>query len=337
MFAIEPTGHDEIATPPNTQVVSEDFLAALRQGADAYLADQRPANTRDAYDEDWKVWAAFCAEKQLPVDLANADLLVSFVIWMEHNRAYASSTMARRVYGTVRTLRDRLGLEQVPKGISARATEAVNAYDRRMRVANQEQGRGQAPLITPEMLTAMLATQPQDTLLGLRNRTLLLMWYHLGGRRSELAQLLATDVTDDGTVLLLFLRHTKTGPREPVIVRKTGPYDPVTAWYAWLDASGITEGPAFPRMDRWGKLLGPITPKSVGTVITEAGRAAGIAIPLRSHGMRAGHITTALEKGADLQTVALQTGLDPAGRAIYRYWRKVHLRTNNSSSLIDLG
>lgn len=337
MIAINEPHSELITTALDPGVVGEEFLAALRLGADAYLADQRPANTQDAYAEDWKVWTTFCAEKGVPVTLANADMLMGFVVWMEHARDYAPSTMVRRVAGTVRTLRDRLGEQHVPKGISGRATEAINAYERRLNLANQKRGRGQAPLITTEMAAAMVATQPLDTLLGLRNRALLIMWYHLGGRRAELAQLLVTDVTDVDDALLLRLRHTKTGPREPIIVARPGSETcPVAAWRTWLAASGITEGPAFPRMHRSGTLLGPITPKSVGTVVTEAGRAAGITVHLRSHGMRAGHITTALERGADLKTVALQTGLDPGGRAIWRYVRKVELRTNNTSALIDL-
>lgn len=320
-----------------TGMTGGQFLTALRTGADAYLADQRPVNTTDAYKGDWKVWEAFCAAKGVPLDVANADLLMAFVIWMEHTHGYAPVTMTRRVAGTVRTLRDRLGEMLVPKGISARASEAIKGYDRRLRKANIELGRGEAALITPDMLIAMVATQPTDTLLGLRNRALLLMWYHLGGRRAELAELLITDITDDGHVLIVHMRDSKTGEREAVVARKPGSaLDPVTAWYTWLTAAGITEGPAFPRMHRSGKPLGPITPKSVGTVITESGRAAGITIHLTGHGMRAGHITTVLEKGASIRKVALQTGHDPAGRSIYRYWRVVQRRTDNTSVLIDL-
>jgi integrase len=324
-------------TTSDTTVVNDEFLAALRSGADAHLASQRPVNTRTSYADDWKVWCAFCAAKAMPVDLANEDLLVAFAVWMEHTYQYAPSTMHRRLLGTVSTLRVRLGQEKVPKGIAKRAAEAVDGYDRRLRTANIRRGRGEAALITTEMAAGMVTTQPQDTLLGLRNRALLLMWYHLGGRRAELAQLLVTDVTDDGHVLVVHMRDSKTGEREPVVARHPGsPLCPVTAWYAWLAAAKIAEGPAFPRMDRWGNLRGPIRPQSVGTVVTSAGRAAGITIHLTGHGMRAGHVTTAIERGVPLKTIALQTGHQPTGQSIMRYVRVVDRRTNNSSAAIEL-
>lgn len=318
-------------------VVTDEFLAALRAGADAHLATQRPVNTRLGYATDWRVWEQFCGAKAVPVDLANADLLVAFVRWMETAYEYAPATMHRRLAGTVRTLRDRLGQLAVPKGIATRATEAIDGYDRRLRNARIQRGRGKAALITDDMIARMVATQPTDTLLGLRNRTLLLMWYHLGGRRSELAALLVTDVTDDGHVLIVHMPDSKTGEREAVVARHPGSaLCPVTAWYAWLAAAGITEGPAFPRMDRHGNLRGPLTPQSVGTVATTAGRAAGFTIHLTGHGMRAGHITTALTNGAPVNTVASQTGHDPGGRHFWGYVRVVERRTDNSSAMIDL-
>lgn len=323
-----------------------EFAEALKTAADDYLATQRPKNTIDAYAEDWKVWVAFCTDKAISWQVSDPDLfanlLVAFVVWMEHDRPgaaarpYAEATMIRRVTGTVKTMRDRLGEIAVPKGVSARAAEAISGYATRMARANITLGRGEAALITTEMLIAMIGAQP-DTLVGLRNKVLLLVWYHLGGRRAELAELLVTDIEDDGEVLIVHMRDSKTGSREPVIVRKPGSdYDPVAFWYDWLEASGITEGPAFPRMNRWGHLLGAITPKSIGTVVTTAGRAAGITIHLTGHGMRAGHVTTALEAGADPKTVGQQTGHDPSGRALWRYKRRVDRRRQNTSALIDL-
>lgn len=329
---------DDTADYPLPVTLAAQTAARLRAGADAFLRAERPANTTDAYREDWRCWQRFCAAQALPELLVNEDVLVAYVAWMDTTLSYAPATMIRRVSGVVRTLRDMFGLAQVPKGISGRAAEAVTATQRRLGREGQRRGRGLAPLITPDMATAMIDVQPTDTLLGLRNRALLAMWYHLGARREEMSAIDVAHVAEHEDIAVVDMLWAKTGPREPVVARKPGsPYCPLAAYHAWLDAAGIRYGAVFRRLDRHGNVLDRLRPPSVGAVVTDAGRAAGIAVHLTGHGMRAGHVTTALDAGVAPHVVGANTGHDPNGRAMSRYHRIADQAKQNSSAVIELG
>ena len=104
----------------------------------------------------------------------------------------------------------------------------------------------------------MLAGLPGN-LLGVRDRVLLLIGFCGAFRRSELVALDAADVAITREGLVVTIRRSKTDQEGEG--RKLGiPYAshletcPVRSLQDWLEKSGITEGPLFRPIDRFGRM-----------------------------------------------------------------------------------
>lgn len=73
---------------------------------------------------------------------------------------------------------------------------------------------------------------------------------------------------------------------------------------AWRAAAEITEGTLFRRVDRHGRLLGPMSGQAVAIVVARAAEAAGLAGRYRGHSLRRGGATAARRAGHDLVAIA---------------------------------
>ncbi|WP_246037911.1 tyrosine-type recombinase/integrase [Saccharothrix texasensis] len=326
---------DLVAVAPTDAlpVTPTERLAVLEVAAEQYVRTQRPANTQRAYAADWKVWTRYVTELGIPEDSATAGALVGFVVWLERQDA-APTTVDRRLAGAVVGLRQR-GAEP-PKAATEAARAALNGYRRRLAEAGEKRGRGKAPAMEVKHLRAMSAACP-DTLTGIRDRALALLAFAIAGRRSEVAALLVSDVVEAPEGLVVTIRSGKTGGRTVAVPH--GSHEstcPVRAWRAWLAASGITEGAAFRRIDRHGRILGGLAAQSVGAVITQAGERAGVTVRFTGHSARAGLVTEARRAGHDAKTISQHTGHAPNSRVLYDYMRTVDQWADNAAAGIGL-
>jgi integrase len=335
MISCHIVSQDVVSTEPAAlpAAAPADRLAALDVAAAEYVRTQRPANTLRAYAADWRVWTDYTAALGICEHSATAGALVGFVAWLERAGA-APTTIDRRLAGAVVGLREQ-GAEPA-KAATEAARAALNGYRRRLAEAGEKRGRGKAPAMTVKDLRAITAACA-DTLAGLRDRALVLLAFAIAGRRSEVAALLVSDIEQVDEGLVVTIRSGKTGGRTVAV-----PYGshentcPVRAWRAWLAASGVTDGPALRRVDRHGRLLGGLTPQSVGTVITKVGERAGITVRLTGHSARAGLATEARRAGHDAKTISQQTGHAPNSRVLYDYMRTVDQWADNAVAGIGL-
>jgi site-specific recombinase XerD len=134
-----------------------------------------------------------------------------------------------------------------------------------------------------------------DSLVGVRDRALLLLGFAGAMRRSELVGLDVADLahTDDGLVVLV--RKSKTDPTG--VGRKIGiPFGtcpdtcPVKAVTTWLDESKVDDGPVFRRVDRYGFVSDTrLCDRPVAEVVKRSLAAAGkSARRFSGHSLRAG-------------------------------------------------
>jgi integrase len=127
------------------------------------------------------------------------------------------------------------------------------------------------PLDETELNTILAATP--GTLIGLRDRAMLLVGYAAGLRPSELVSLDVSDLTvvEDGLAMSLM--------RGRIVI----PYGvdpdlcPVLAWEDWEAAAGLTAGPAFRSIDRDGRLgLTRLGEKAITRMVQRAAERAGL-------------------------------------------------------------
>jgi integrase len=162
----------------------------------------------------------------------------------------------------------------------------------------------------------MLRTLP-NTLLGTRDRALLLVGLAGGFRRAELAALTVADLEWSDRGALATLRRSKTnqeGREEkkeiPFMPRSLRHRCPATALRAWLDAAGIETGAVFRSVNRHGQLAeGAITPKTVALIVQRAAEGAGIdSDRISGHSLRVGFVTNAARAGVEERDIMRQSG-----------------------------
>ncbi|MCJ2101497.1 tyrosine-type recombinase/integrase, partial [Methylobacterium sp. E-046] len=128
---------------------------------------------------------------------------------------------------------------------------------------------------------------------------------------------------------------------------------PVALVREWLDAAGISAGPVFRPVSRSGRVRKPaqvapvsddlvsgqvaqkpprLTDRSVANILQSYCAAAGLdASTFGAHSLRAGYITTAAERGADLARIMDQSGhRDP--RTVVGYIRRANAFKGHSGS-----
>lgn len=315
---------------------AHERLARLDVVAEAYVAEQRPANTRRAYAASWRAWEDYTRDAGIPLLSGSVGALVGFVRWLETTRGASVATVDARLAGAVAGLRHyRVTVE---REATRAAWQALKGYERRLAEVGEVRGRGKARPVTLDQLRAMAAACPQ-TLAGVRDRAILLVGFTIAARRSELAGLRADDLTVDGAHgLVARLGFTKTGPDERVVPYGTYRQTcPVTAWNTWREAASITRGPAFRRIDRHGHVFDAgLSGQAIGEIIARSGERAELPFRVTGHSLRAGLATEARRNGADHKAVCDQGGWSYGSRVVHGYFHTVDRWSENPIRTIGL-
>ena len=148
-----------------------------------------------------------------------------------------------------------------------------------------------------------------------RNRSLMLLGFWRGFRSDELVNLRVenTEVTP-GQGMACYLGRSK-GDRQlqgrifrcPALSRLC----PVAAFNAWVDLTGLTEGPVFRKIDRWGHVAdGSLHANSLIPLLRSLFAEAGVESPeeYSSHSMRRGFAGWARASGWDIKELMEYVG-----------------------------
>ncbi|MCJ2023948.1 tyrosine-type recombinase/integrase [Methylobacterium sp. J-067] len=298
-----------------------------------------------AYTGDARVFQDWCRQygfRSLPT---SAEAVAGFLVH-EAEAGRSASTIGRRL-AAIRYAHKLAGVADPTDDESVRAT--MKGIRRRVGVAPRQKAAA-----TAEILAALLMRTP-DTLAGKRDRALLALGFAGAFRRSELVALDVADLRDDPEGLRVMVRRSKVDQEgrgfEKAIPR--GQFiEPVRLVREWLDAAGITEGPVFRPVSRSGRVRGlptsgdtpaagdgaklnlgcRLTTQAVANIIKAYCTAAGLdASTFGAHSLRAGYITTAAERGADLARIMDQSGhRDP--RTVVGYIRRANAFKGHSGS-----
>jgi site-specific recombinase XerD len=324
--------------PETLPVAAPELLISLPAETAAIVRAYQQASKADAtiraYTSDAKVFQAWCARygfRSLP---AKAETVAAFLAH-EAEAGRSASTIGRRLaaisYGhklaKVPDPTDDEDVRATMKGIRRRIGTAPN----------------QKTAATVDVLQMLLARTP-DTLTGKRDRALLALGFAGAFRRSELVALDVEDLREDPEGLRVMVRWSKVDQEGRGFEKAipTGRYvQPVRLVREWLVAAGIKEGPVFRPVSRSGRVRKPemvsglpprLTDRSVANILQSYCTAAGLdASTFGAHSLRAGYITTAAERGADLARIMDQSGhRDP--RTVVGYIRRANAFKGHSGS-----
>lgn len=312
----------------------------------AYQRASKAVSTVKAYRSDARVFEAWCAGygfRSLPA----SPVAVAGFLTHEAEAGRAASTIGRRC-AAISYAHKLKGLPDPTDNEDVRAT--MRGVRRTVGVAPTQKAAA-----TVDVLTAMLMHVP-NTLTGKRDKALLALGFAGAFRRSELVALDVADLREDRDGLRVIVRRSKTD-QEGQGFEKAIPHGrfirPVALVRDWLDAAGITEGPVFRPVSRSGRVravanlatpadvdLGVaksaspprLTTQAVADIMKQYVAAAGLdASTFGAHSLRAGYITTAAERGADLARIMDQSGhRDP--RTVMGYIRRANAFKDHSGS-----
>ncbi|RIV29285.1 integrase [Alicyclobacillaceae bacterium I2511] len=304
----------------------------LAAHAHEYIQHSKSRNTIKAYQSDWRAFAAWCALQDLSALPANEDTVTLYLTHMAES-GHKTSTIGRHMIS--------IGLAHKSRGYtSPTASETVKAVWRGIRNTHGVAVSPKAPILV-EDLRRMIQQAPPH-LLGLRDRSLLLIGFAGAFRRSELVSLDVDDATFTREGLTLTLRRSKTD--QEGAGRKVGiPYGshietcPVRTLEDWLQAAGLDSGPLFRRVDKAGRVGSErLSDKTVARVVKKY--AVGIGLNERDyagHSLRAGLATSAAMAGASERAIMAQTG-HKSVHMVRRYIREGSLFRENAAAQVGL-
>jgi integrase len=300
--------------------------------AEAYASNSKAPNTRRGYASDWKSFETWCKLAGLDSLPARPETVALYIAQLAV--AHKPATIGRHL-AAIASAHKASGLSS-PASMQHGVVSSVWHGIRRTHGTVQTQ---KEPILTVD-LRAMVATMP-DKLIGLRDRSLLVVGFAGAFRRSELVGLAVEDIADEKDGLVITLHRSKTDQEGHG--RKVGlPYGsnpdtcPVRALRAWLTASGIEAGPVFRSITRHGAMHGRLSGTAVAMIVKRHASAAGLdPAKYAGHSLRAGLATAAAIAGASERAIMNQTGHRSANM-VRRYIRDSGLFRENAAALVGL-
>jgi site-specific recombinase XerD len=280
-----------------------ELTATLELAADFAKASKAKA-TQGAYGSDWRIFEAWCQARGLNALPASAESLCAFLA-DEATLGRRASTLGRRL-AAIRYFHRAAGYD------TPTSDEKVKAV-----LSGIRRTIGAAP-VRKKAATAdiVIAMSPMATSLrALRNRAIILLGFAGAFRRSELVALNVEDIEDTPEGMLVTLRRSKTdqeGLGRRVAIPRGEIACPVAALRAWLDAAGISEGAIFRRIfNKCSQRMADrrLAPRNVAAIVKQGAARLGFdPSAFGGHSLRAGFVTSAVKRGANLIKITDVTG-----------------------------
>jgi integrase len=110
---------------------------------------------------------------------------------------------------------------------------------------------------------------------------------------------------------------------------------PVTALKRWLAEARIEAGPVFRRIDQWGNVdRHALTPQSINLILKARVKQAGLDPTVFSaHGLRAGYLTEAANRGIPLPE-AMQQSLHKSVTQAASYYNNAERKNGRAARLV---
>ena len=326
---------------PDIAEISHNLPAEAVELVRIYQRASKAEATVRAYMSDVKAFEAWCLRYGFRPLPTSPEAVAGFLV-AEAEGGRSASTIGRRLAA----IRFAHKLAKAPDPTDDEDVRAVmKGIRRRVGVTPTQKAAA-----TAEIMAVLLSRAP-DTLTGKRDRALLALGFAGAFRRSELVALDVEDLREDPEGLRVTVRKSKVDQEGRGFEKAipTGRFiQPVRLVREWLDAAGIVSGPVFRPVSRSGRVRKSadhsapprqsdakpprLTTQSVADIIKRYCTAAGLdASTFGAHSLRAGYITTAAERGADLARIMDQSGhRDP--RTVVGYIRRANAFKGHSGS-----
>jgi integrase len=305
-------------------------IEELIQKAKTFVAAAKAPATLKAYRNDWRDFESWCRDHQLPSLPSTPETVALYIA--DRASTLASGTITRR-------------LTSITKAHQAAGYTDSPATTRHFVVGETLKGirrtigtaqHGKDPLLSAD-IRRIVAARRED-LLGLRDSALVLVGFAGGFRRSELAGIHISDLKFSSDGVVITVRKSKTdqdGAGREVGLPFGNSQDtcPVRSLRQWLAASGISDGPVFRSVGRYGHVSRRGLHKdSIGKLLKRAAMRAGLQVDeLSGHSLLAGCVTQAAMNGVREFIIMRQTGHKTVA-TLRRYIRSGEIFRENAAA-----
>ena len=292
-------------------------------------------NTLRAYKSDFKDFAAFCAKHGFNSMPTEPKVVSLYLTHLSSNSKI--STLRRRLVS--------LGVVHKLKGHYLDTKHPViieNLMGIKRKKGSIQTGKKPILINHLKQIINVIDQQKIEKIKKLRNRTLILIGFGGGFRRTELISIDYEDLDFVEEGVKITLRKSKTDQFGEGLLKglpyfTNEKYCPVTSLRNWINLSKIKTGPIFRRFARGSILTGHrLTDQSVVLIIKDCLKLAGIENQnFSGHSLRSGFATVAAESGADERSIMAMTG-HKTTQMVRRYIRDANIFKNNALNKIKI-
>lgn len=309
-------------------------VASLAEAAREYVEQARAANTLRAYRSDWRRFEGWCLARGTSA-IPAAPTTVAFYL-TDHATSHQTSSLERWLTSIGQA-------HQAAGHVDPTKAAPVKSVWRGICRTHGTAQRGKTPILVSQL--RRMAEAIPDTLLGLRDRALLLLGFAGGLRRSDLVALELADVTEVSEGLVVEIRRSKTD--QEGVGRQIGiPYgsDPATCpvravrrWRDTMAGMAISSGPLLRAVNRHGRVAASrLSGFAVALVVKKLAAQVGIdPAKVAGHSLRAGLATSAAAAGVNERDIMRQTG-HRSVEVLRKYIREGSLFRGNAAAAIGL-
>ena len=299
------------------------------------LKSSKATNTLRAYKSDFKDFGAFCAKHGFNSMPTEPKIVSLYLTHLSENSKI--STLRRRLVS--------IGVVHKLKGHYLDTKHPViieNLMGIKRKKGSIQTGKKPILINHLKQIINVIDEQKIEKIKKLRNKTLVLIGFGGGFRRTELISINHEDLDFVQEGVKITVRRSKTDQFGEGMIKglpffSNEKYCPVTNLKNWLILSKIKTGPIFRRFAK-GSILTRhrLTDQSVVLIIKDCLKLAGIENQnFAGHSLRSGFATVAAESGADERSIMAMTG-HKTTQMVRRYIREANIFKNNALSKIKI-
>ena len=287
------------------------------------LKNSKASNTLRAYQADFRDFSAFCAKNGLSSMPTDHKILSLYLTHLSANSKF--STLKRRV-ASISVIHKMKGYY-----LDTKHPLIMENLHGIKRVKGSIQ-KSKKPLLINNLKKIINAIDEAKQLENkkIRDRTLILIGFSGGFRRSELVNIEHDDVEFVNEGVKIFIKRSKTDQSGEGMIKAIPYFDnklfcPVTSLKKWIDKSEIKSGKIF-----------DISDKSVALIIKKYASLSGLdANKYGGHSLRSGFATSTAESGAEERNIMAMTG-HKTSQMVRRYIKEANLFKNNALNKIKI-
>ena len=299
------------------------------------LKSSKANNTLRAYKSDFKDFGVFCAKHGFN-SMPTEPKVVS--LYLTHLSASSKmSTLRRRLVS--------IGVVHKIKGHYLDTKHPViveNLMGIKRKKGSIQSGKKPILINHLKQIINIIDEQKIEKIKKLRNKTLILIGFGGGFRRTELVSIDHEDLDFVQEGVKITIKRSKTDQFGEGMIKglpyfSNEKYCPVTNLKNWVTLSKIKTGPIFRRFAKGSILTSHrLTDQSVALIIKDCLKLAGIENQnFSGHSLRSGFATVAAESGADERSIMAMTG-HKTTQMVRRYIREANIFKNNALNKIKI-